>query len=78
LKEHSQWKDHQKKLYQKWVKIMCSLCLFRIECIIRVMSESIWDYPVESVSSLILVLAGLILVGLIIDQIRKKFGKYPM
>ena len=42
------------------------------------MSESIWEYPVESVFSLILVLAGLILVGLLIDQIRKKFGKYPM
>jgi len=42
------------------------------------MSESIWEYPVESVSSLILVIAGLILVRFFIDQIRKKIGKYPI
>ena len=54
------------------------MCLLVVEGIIRIMSESIWKYPVESVSSLILVIAGLILVGLIIDLIRKKIGKYPI
>lgn len=42
------------------------------------MSYPLWKHPVESVSSLIIMLAGLILIGFFIDWLRKKIGKYPM
>ncbi len=41
------------------------------------MSYPFWQYPVESVPTLIIVLAALILIGFFIDWLRKKNGKYP-
>jgi len=41
------------------------------------MSSSYLDYPVENLSTLVIAIVGLLLMGLLIDWIRKKTGRYP-
>jgi len=41
------------------------------------MSYSFLDYPVEDVFTLAAALALLLLIGFILDWLRKKKGKYP-
>jgi len=41
------------------------------------MSSSYLDYPVENPSTLEVAVVGLLLIGLLIDRIRKKTGRYP-
>jgi len=41
------------------------------------MSSSYLDYPVENLSTLVIAIVGLLLIGLLIDWIRKKTGRYP-
>jgi hypothetical protein len=40
-------------------------------------SYSFLDYPVEDVLTLAAALAGLLLIGLLVDWLRKKIGRYP-
>lgn len=41
------------------------------------MSYSFLDYPVEDVFTLAAALAGLLLIGFLVDWLRKKTGRYP-
>jgi hypothetical protein len=41
------------------------------------MSYSFLDYPVEDVLTLVATLAGLLLMGLLVDWLRRKTGRYP-
>jgi len=41
------------------------------------MSYSFLDYPVENVFTVAAILAGLLVIGLLIDWLRKKTGRYP-
>jgi hypothetical protein len=41
------------------------------------MSYSFLDYPVEDVFTLAASLVGLLVIGFLIDWVRKKTGRYP-
>ena len=41
------------------------------------MSYSFLDYPVEDVFTLAAALMGLLLIGFIVDWLRKRTGNYP-
>ncbi len=41
------------------------------------MSYSILDYPVEDLSTLVVAVVGLLLIGFLVDWLRKKTGRYP-
>jgi hypothetical protein len=41
------------------------------------MSYSFLDYHVEDVFTVAAALAGLLVIGLLIDRLRKKTGRYP-
>ena len=41
------------------------------------MSYSFLDYPVEDLSTLLVAVVGLLLIGFLIDWIRKKTDSYP-
>jgi len=41
------------------------------------MSYSFLDYPVEDVFTLAAALAGLLVIGLLVDWLRKRTDRYP-
>jgi len=41
------------------------------------MSYSFMDYPVEDVFTMAAALTGLLVIGLLVDWLRKRTGRYP-